>query len=78
MVTYFRKYFHYKLLLKQQEYECKEEKENKDDKINCDIISKKLYIIKMRKTTLFLGEWNVFILVANIKSKIKINDLKFL
>lgn len=57
-------------------------KENKwDDKANCEIIKQNIYYKNeenhMRKT-LFLGEWNVFILVAKIKGKIKINDLKFL
>lgn len=44
-------------------------------KQNCEIIKQNIYYKNeenhMRKT-LFLGEWNVFILVAKIKSKIKI------
>lgn len=49
--------------------------EEKQDKFW--IIMQKNYI-KWNEKTLFLGEWNVFILVAKIKSKIKIIELQFL
>lgn len=76
MVTYFRKYFHTKLLQQNMHAEMRRNQvKEKQDKFW--IIMQKNYI-KWNEKTLFLGEWNVFILVAKIKSKIKIIELQFL